>query len=279
MVYEIAVLIIAGIGAGIVTGLLGLSAVMVIAPLLIVGLGIEPFAAIGISLATDFFASITGAWTYYRKGNVDLKSVMLLLIYAILGVIIGSYFSVSVPLEEFMVIIGLAIAIIGVNLILKRKSSGKNYQFNANMQKKFDTLKQDFYVRNLVLVFSGLLIGLIAGAFGAGGGLMVLVVLLFLFDFGLHKAIGTSIAMMVFLSLFGAVSHYAIDSFSWVNLLIVSAGGIMGAKYSSTLANVTSERSLKTVAGSILIILGLALAIRSLGFFGEDPLMLISGLI
>ena len=59
--------IIAGMGAGIGTGLAGLSAAAVISPMLITFLGFDPYEAVGISLASDVLASAISAYTYGKN--------------------------------------------------------------------------------------------------------------------------------------------------------------------------------------------------------------------
>ena len=69
MVYLI--YIIAGLGAGVVTGLAGLSAAVVITPMLVSLAGWESYDAVTVALASDVFASLLSAYTYYKNKNID----------------------------------------------------------------------------------------------------------------------------------------------------------------------------------------------------------------
>ena len=71
--------IIAGMGAGIGTGLAGLSAAAVISPMLITFLGFDPYEAVGISLASDVLASAISAYTYGKNKNLDIKNGLVML--------------------------------------------------------------------------------------------------------------------------------------------------------------------------------------------------------
>ena len=62
MLTTILVCILAGLGAGLGTGFAGMSAAAVISPMLITFLGMEPYQAIGIALASDVLASAISAW-------------------------------------------------------------------------------------------------------------------------------------------------------------------------------------------------------------------------
>ena len=64
MITEFIVCILAGLGAGLGTGFAGMSAAAVISPMLITFLGMEPYQAIGIALASDVLASAISAYEY-----------------------------------------------------------------------------------------------------------------------------------------------------------------------------------------------------------------------
>ena len=64
MVEKVLVCLLAGLGAGLGTGFAGMSAAAVISPMLITFLGMEPYEAVGIALASDVLASAASAWTY-----------------------------------------------------------------------------------------------------------------------------------------------------------------------------------------------------------------------
>ena len=74
MLLKLIVCIIAGLGAGVGTGLAGLSAAAVISPMLITFLGFPAYEAVGISLASDVLASAVSAYTYGKHKNLDIKN-------------------------------------------------------------------------------------------------------------------------------------------------------------------------------------------------------------
>ena len=124
-------------------------------------------------------------------------------------------------------------------------------------------LKKNKTLKYTILSLIGLIIGLNAGIFGAGGGMMLLAVLIFILGYNLHMAIGTSILIMVFIAFFGSATHYYYKPFSLIFLLIAAIWGFIGARYSSIIANLTSEKNLKTVVGVLFALLGLFLTLNS----------------
>ncbi len=89
--------LIGGLGAGIGTGLAGLSAAAVISPMLITFLGMPAYQAVGIALASDVLASAVSAYTYGKNKNLDIKNGMIMMITVLIFTMVGSYISSLVP--------------------------------------------------------------------------------------------------------------------------------------------------------------------------------------
>ena len=66
-------------GAGLGTGFAGMSAAAVITPMLVTFLGIEPYTAVGIALASDVLASAVSAYTYGKNKNLDIKNGVVMM--------------------------------------------------------------------------------------------------------------------------------------------------------------------------------------------------------
>lgn len=97
MLEKILVCLIAGAGAGFGTGLAGLSAAAVIAPMLITFLGVDAYEAVGIALASDVLASAASAYTYHKNKNIDVKNGFVMLISVLVFTLVGSYAASFLP--------------------------------------------------------------------------------------------------------------------------------------------------------------------------------------
>ena len=91
------VTMIAGLGAGIATGLAGLSAAAVITPMLVTLLGFNAYEAVGISLASDVLASAVSAFTYYKHKNLDIRNGLIMMISTVIFTMVGSWLGSLVP--------------------------------------------------------------------------------------------------------------------------------------------------------------------------------------
>ena len=89
MLLKLIVCIIAGLGAGVGTGLAGLSAAAVISPMLITFLGFPAYEAVGISLASDVLASAVSAYTYGKHKNLDIKNGLVMLLAVLVFTLVG----------------------------------------------------------------------------------------------------------------------------------------------------------------------------------------------
>ncbi|MBU1129504.1 MAG: sulfite exporter TauE/SafE family protein [Nanoarchaeota archaeon] len=259
ILFEMVVLLLAGIGAGIVTGLMGASAVTIAAPIMIIFLGYDAFIAIGISLAIDVFASAVTASVFYKHKRINIKPSILILIFSVIGAFVGSYFSSYFSAGLLSKLVGFFVMFSGINLM--RKGIRGEVRFFKDRFKNC-TKKSRF----LILSLAGLFVGLIAGIAGAGGGVTLLIILTFFLGYGIHTAIGTSVFIMMFIALSGSIGHIMYGSFRWYSFVVASVGGIIGAYYTAKKANGLPEEKLNKIVGFVFFVLGLFLLFKELVF-------------
>ncbi len=84
---------LAGLGAGLGTGFAGMSAAAVISPMLITFLGMNPYQAIGIALASDVLASAVSAYEYGKNKNLDIKNGLVMMFTVMIFTFIASFLS------------------------------------------------------------------------------------------------------------------------------------------------------------------------------------------
>ena len=185
--------IISGLGAGIGTGLAGLSAAAVISPMLITFLNFDPYMAVGISLASDVLASAISAYTYGKNKNLDIKNGLVMLITVLIFTLVGSYiasFVSGTTMGSFSVFMTL---ILGIKFIVKPVMTTKEARELKTQREK-----------NIQSLICGCMIGFICGFVGAGGGMMLLLILTSVLQYELKTAVGTSVFIMSFTALTGA---------------------------------------------------------------------------
>lgn len=248
LVFKLIVCLIAGIGAGLGTGFAGMSAAAVISPILITFLGMSAYSAVGIALASDVLASAVSTYSYWKNKNLDIKNGIIMMIAVLIFTMIGSYVASLVPnqvMGNFSVFMTM---LLGIKFIIKPVMTTK-----YNMEKNSKN-------RGLKSTVSGSLIGIICGFVGAGGGLMMLLVLTSVLGYELKTAVGTSVFIMTFTALTGSVGHFAIGGIEDIGALIACIiSTFIFAKLASGFANKAKPETLNRVTGVILVVIGAAI--------------------
>ncbi len=248
MYVEIIIYIIGGLLAGVATGLVGLSAATIIAPLFATFLGMAVYTAIGIALASDILASATSAGTYIKHKNVNFKKSAIFAFFVISFTILGSYLSKDMKPYNLKSTINIFVFVLGLRFLIypvKNRAQGK-------------LMKQGKWLLVQTIIW-GMVIGMINGYFGAGGGLSMLAVLTMLLGYDLKTAVGTSVTIMTFTALVGSSTHIAISGTDWLALSITCVAAFIGAKIASRYANRIDEITLNKVIGVFLILYGTSL--------------------
>ncbi len=242
----IAVCFFAGMGAGLGTGFAGMSAAAVITPVLVTFLKMEPYEAVGIALASDVLASAVSAYTYGKNKNLDIKNGSVMMVFVLLLTLVGSWVSSKVnsnTMGNFSVFMTM---ILGVKFIVKPVMTTKETMAQVSPQKRL-----------MQSVICGSLIGFICGFIGAGGGMMMLLILTSVLGYELKTAVGTSVFIMTFTALTGALSHFAIGGAPDVTVLVLCIlFTFLWARIAARIANKAEPAFLNRVTGVILIVLG-----------------------
>ena len=242
----IAVTFFAGMGAGLGTGFAGMSAAAVITPMLVTFLGIEPYTAVGIALASDVLASAVSAYTYGKNKNLDIKNGLVMMASVLVFTVVGSYVSSLVEpsaMGNFSVFMTL---LLGIKFIVKPVMTTKEDMKTASRKSRL-----------IKSVVCGAAVGFICGFVGAGGGMMMLLILTSVLGYELKTAVGTSVFIMTFTALTGAVSHFVIGGAPDITVLVLCvAFTLLWARIAAVFANRAEPRTLNRATGVVLVVLG-----------------------
>ena len=119
--------------------------------------------------------------------------------------------------------------------------------------------------RAIQSLICGIMIGLICGFVGAGGGMMMLLILTSVLGYELKTAVGTSVFIMTFTALTGAVSHFAIGGQpDWLVFGLCVVFTLLWARIAALFANKATPKTLNRATGIILVILGIVVLSFSL---------------
>ena len=251
--------IVAALGAGIGTGLAGLSAATVMVPILIVlcpsfAGQAGAYQATAIALASDILGSAVTTIVYWRHKNIDLKRGWIMFVCIVSMCIVGSivaYYAGSTVLGNFSLFLTFCI---GIRFLVKPDTQRKDSAGN----------KSALDVKGIAIsLFFGLTIGFGTGFVGTGGGMMMLIVFTVFLGMDLKSAVGTSTFIMTFTALIASISHIIIEPTILTEcgdaLIICIITATVSSLVSAQFANRVKNRTVGIAVGVVLIILGAAM--------------------
>ena len=258
MVFNIILYIIAGLGAGVATGFSGISAAVIVTPILVTFCGFDAYEATAIAMFSDVIASAATALNFARHGNVRFKSDTWILMGTILAfTVVGSWVATFVPSP----------ALGGISIIVSFLMGLKFLFFPQNSLNKLlgEQTRKEVIMET---TFVGMAIGAIAGFAGAGGGEMTLFALTTILGYEIKEAVGTGVFVMTFIALVGGTSHMvSMGALPDVTALIICvAGNFLGAVVASRIANKTSSKVLNRIIGWMLSVLGVIMIFANFVF-------------
>lgn len=238
---------LAGIAGGILTGMAGLTAAMVLTPILCGACGWSGYEAVTLSLIANVPSALVTSYTFYKNGNMDFKRGMPVALVSFLGAVVGSWLGwlfsmVSENGVSYIVIVG--------NLFMAAK-------FLMPSQKKTESLShkdtQKAKTRTVIALILGFLIGVECGFMGSAGGVLMLLVLTLVLGMDTRLAVGTSSLVMTLVALTGAVSHLAMGAKpDLLPGIVVTVFCTVSALVSARFANKVAERTVNYCAAAVL---------------------------
>ena len=253
ILFIILVTFFAGMGAGLGTGFAGMSAAAVISPMLIAFLKMDPYMAVGIALSSDVLASAVSAYTYGKNKNLDIRNGLLMMVSVLIFTVVGSYAASLLPSSTMGSFSVFMTFILGVKFIVRPVMTTKEAMNNVSSKK-----------RAIQSIIFGTCIGFICGFVGAGGGMMMLLILTTVMGYELKTAVGTSVFIMTFTALTGAISHFMIGGFPnltvWILCILFT---LIWARIAALFANKATPKTLNRATGIVLVVLGIVIFLFS----------------
>ena len=242
----ILVCLFAGMGAGLGTGFAGMSAAAVISPMLITFLDMDPYHAVGIALASDVLASAASALSYGRNRNLDIRNGLVMMVSVLAFTLVGSWTASLIPgtvMGGFSLFLTL---LLGVKFLVRPVMTSREALSSLSLRR-----------RVIQSILCGAVVGFICGFVGAGGGLMMLLLLTGVMGYELKTAVGTSVFIMTFTALTGAASHFVLEGPpDAAPLVLCVAFTLIWAMLAARFANRADPAALNRATGAVLLALG-----------------------
>lgn len=248
---------------GISLGLIGGGGSILTIPLLVYLFHIQPTLATGYSLFIVGISSLAGAYNSYRNGNIHFKAVFYFGISSIITVVLIRRFVLPIIPEDLFKIGNFEITRSLLTMLLLAV-----VMITASFKMIF---KETIIVNNKQAsmhygsaILRGIQIGLLTGLIGAGGGFLIIPVLIFSFHLPMKKAIGSSLLIIALNALFGFVSDVSQYDIHWRLLLLITTNAVIGTFIGNAIGFKISGEKLKKGFGIFVLIAGIYIILHEL---------------
>lgn len=132
-IQTICIIILVGVAAGMLSGLVGVGGGIIIVPALVYFIGFSQKTAQGTSLALIMLpVGILGVLQYYKQGHIDWKIVGLLAIGFLAGSFFGSKLALSISQETLKKVFAVLMIVIAIKMLFLDKPKESKQQADHN---------------------------------------------------------------------------------------------------------------------------------------------------
>lgn len=227
----------AAVAIGLLLGLLGGGGSILTLPVLIYLAGQQPRSAISASLFVVAVTSAVALVPHARAGRVQWRTGLVFGAAGVVGSYTGARLAAHLPTALLLAGFGLLIAAAATTMIRSCRRPFRGVSGTGRLP--------------LMLVL-GAAVGLMTGMVGAGGGFVIVPVLVLLAGLGMATAVGTSLLAITLQATAGLLGHLHQAQIDWPLTLAVTALAITGSVAGARLADRVPAQVLRTSFGWFL---------------------------
>ena len=260
-----------GVLVGFLSGMFGVGGGFLMTPLLIF-VGVPPAVAVGTSANQVVAASVSGVLAHWRRGNVDVKMGVVLLIGGFVGSTFGVFLFtwlrelgqidvvIALTYVTFLGVIGMLMVTEGLSVwFASRKSSGQRRKLHQHtwlhgLPFKVRFRRSKLYISALLPLTIGVVVGVLTAIMGVGGGFIVVPAMIYLLGMPTSIVIGTSLFQIIFVTanvtLLQAINNQTVDV---LLALVLVVGSVIGAQVGTAVGSRLRGEQLRALLGVIVL--------------------------
>lgn len=243
---------------GLVLGLIGGGGSILTVPVLVYLFSINPVTATAYSLFVVGTSSLMGAARNLQKRRVRFRTALAFAIPAVVSVFSTRKFIVPAIPDVILKIDGFVVTKeIGIMLFFAVLMLVASFSMILDREKLLENKTEESEPRYGLLVPLGFITGLITGLVGAGGGFIIIPILVLLAGLPMKKAVGTSLFIIALNSLVGFLGDLGHQKIDWIFLLSFTALSVIGIFLGVYLNRFIEGRKLKKGFGWFVLIMGI----------------------
>lgn len=197
---------------GVSLGLMGGGGSILTVPVLVYILGFEAKEAIAMSLFVVGSASIVGAVTHWRAGNVALRTAAIFGAVAMASTYLGARLAVLFSGSTQLLMFAAVMLVASVFMF-----RGPRLETTEDREPNIP-----------LLMAEGAGVGIVAGLVGVGGGFLIVPALVLIARVPIHKAVGTSLVIIAMNSAAGVLGYLGQVDFAWSFMIAFTAVAAVG---------------------------------------------------
>lgn len=284
------ILILAGFGIGILSGMLGVGGGTLLLPIFSVGLGMGAVSSAGTSLFTIIPTSLSGVFAHIKGKTCDLKIGLSMGLGGAIGSPLGVMAAQYSP--EWMVFAAMALVIAysgvvalrrGLNALKREKAQAatavaaaavaptpsENSEPSAVADSPSSDAVDPFTLRRFFIALGiGFLSGIAGGYVGLGGGFVMVALMASLLNFPMRLSSGTSLIGIICIAIPGAIAQGLAGNIDYLAGILIACGSIPGAIVGARLMRHLKEAPLRLMFAGLLGVAAVLLVMKQLGLFG-----------
>ena len=237
-----------GGGVGFLSGLFGVGGGFLMTPLLIF-IGIPPAVAVATEANQIVASSVSGVLAHWKRGNVDIKMGVMLLVGGVIGSTFGVWLFtflktlgqvdlvIKLSYVIFLGVIGSLMFIESLNAMRKSKKAAPakrrghtGWQHSLPFKMRFR--KSKLYISSILPIGVGIVVGILSAIMGVGGGFIMVPAMIYLLGMPTAVVVGTSLFQIIFVTanvtVLQAVNNFAVDV---VLAMLLLFGAVIGAQF------------------------------------------------
>jgi len=275
-------LLMVGLGflVGVLSGMFGVGGGFLTTPLLIF-YGIPPPVAVASAATQITGASVSGVMVHMRRGGVDLKMGLVMIVGGLFGSAVGAVvFRLLQSSGQIDLVIGLLYVLIlswigglmfkdGLVALgyLPSRTPGdapapRHNRWVASLPLRWRFYSSGLYISPLAPLALGFVAGTLTVLLGIGGGFILIPAMIYLLGMTARVVIGTSLIMILAVSAVTTMVHsLTTRSVDMVLAALLLVGGVIGAQYGALLATRIKPDLLRLALSVIILLVALRMAL------------------
>lgn len=241
---------------GIISSALGVGGGFITTPSLII-FGISEVNAVGTALFMIIFTALSSTVAYSRReGFIEYRTGLLIATTTIIGSISGSLTSSILAVEDpqlFRIVFAVCLIPIAIKMIIYPKERRKGATSEEEIEHD-EVIWKGYEQREILSTVFGLVAGFSSGLLGIGGGVIMVPILVTLGKIPMHKAVATSMFIMIFTSIAGAGVKITRGQVHPDLAIFLIIGIIIGAQVGARLVRRVNTIHLQRIFGSMMIV-------------------------